>query len=201
MGRDAPWLPPGHCIVPGPKVQAGRPDRHPQNPTSRQLSCGLWCSQNPPSSPSPSPYGRSLSRRRYAPPLHSSAQYGVIAPIHLHARVYAAGHGGDEPLQHGAAATIQPQNVIPDPHPERLLALPPGGLRARQAQVPWWTGRAATCTKPNIESSARCITRCPPYTGALQAGRQIAVNQRCKASQAASQNPPRTLLRGGAWRR
>ena len=81
MGRGAPWLPPGHCIVPGPKVQAGRPDRHPQNPTSRQLPCGLWCSQNPPSSPSPSPCGRSLSRRRSAPPPHSSAQYGVIAPF------------------------------------------------------------------------------------------------------------------------
>ena len=81
MERDAPWLPPGHCIVPGPKVLTGRPDRHPQNPTSRQLPSGLWCSQNPPSSPSPSPYGRSLSRRRSAPPLHSSAQYGVIAPF------------------------------------------------------------------------------------------------------------------------
>ena len=56
-------------------------------------------------------------------------------PLHLHARFYAAGHGGDEPLQHGAAVAIQPQNGIPDPHPESLLALPRGGLRARQAQV------------------------------------------------------------------
>ena len=63
MGRDAPWLPPGHCIVPGPKVQAGRPDSHPKNPTSRQLRYGLWCSQNSPSSPSPSPYRRSLYPR------------------------------------------------------------------------------------------------------------------------------------------
>ena len=70
-----------------------------------------------------------------APRPHSPAQYGVSAPIHLHARFYAAGHGGDEPLQHGAAVAIQPQNGIPDPHPESLLALPRGGLRARQAQV------------------------------------------------------------------
>ena len=39
------------------------------------------CSQNPPSSPSPSPCGRSLSRRRSAPPRQSCAQYGVIAPF------------------------------------------------------------------------------------------------------------------------
>ena len=78
MGRDAPWLPPGNCIVPGPKVQAGRPDRRPKNPTSRQLPFGLWCSQNAPSSPSPSPCRRSLSRRGSAPLSHSFAQYGKV---------------------------------------------------------------------------------------------------------------------------
>ena len=56
-------------------------------------------------------------------------------PLQLHAGCCAAGHGGEEPLQHGAAATIQPQNGIPDSHPESLLALPPATLRGRQARV------------------------------------------------------------------
>ena len=56
-------------------------------------------------------------------------------PLQLHAGCCAAGHGGEEPLQHGAAATIQPQNGIPDSHPESLLALPPAALRGRQARV------------------------------------------------------------------
>ena len=56
-------------------------------------------------------------------------------PLQLHAGCCATGHGCDDPLQHGAAATIQPQNGIPDSHPESLLALPPAALRGRQARV------------------------------------------------------------------
>ena len=55
--------------------------------------------------------------------------------LQLHAGCCAAGHGGDEPLQHGAAATIQPQNGISDAHPESLLPLPRAALRARQREL------------------------------------------------------------------
>ena len=71
-------------------------------------------------------------------------------PLHLHAGFYAAGHGGDEPLQHGAAAAIQPQNGIPDPHPKiqsipsciaDVLSMPVHSKAARM-------GPATRCRKP-----------------------------------------------------
>ena len=96
------------------------------------------CSQTAPSSPSPSPSGRSFSPRLWTtldstPPLVCSVR--SHRPLQPHARFYAAGHGSDDPLQRGAAAGIQPPHGIPDPRPESLITLPPGGLCPRQAQV------------------------------------------------------------------
>ena len=163
MGRDAPWLPPGHCIVPGPKVQAGRPDRHPKNPTGRQLPCGLWCSQNPPSSPSPSPCGRSLSRRGSAPPPHSFAQYGVSAPF---TSTQASTRRGMEEMSRFSTAP-------------RLLFSHRTAFRTRT--------RSGKVYKAKDRKHPKVHTRSPPYAGTLQAGRQGAVSQRSKASQAADQ--------------
>ena len=83
-------------------------------------------------------------------------------PLHLHAGFYAAGHGGDEPLQHGAAAAIQPQNGIPDPHPERQ------GVQSQRSKASqgayeissvrrYTPGREARCSKPKIQSIPSCI--------------------------------------------
>ena len=142
---EARWI-----IVPGPRVQMGRPRL-----TNTFCTRSKHLPRAPPDGdllPGPSRKFRAilhlhLTFFRTPPP----RTLGVLAPTHtgrpgalsilrhralpLSAHLNALGHGRHHVPELVRSIGIQPMHSIPDPAPERLLPLPPTRLRRRQPAI------------------------------------------------------------------